>query len=141
MEHSYLLGSEKVGEDDKRAFVELKGQTEGRKKIKEIVIVVLFLIFGLSVYRIKVVDTRYPQAKTVRKEMGEEGMIGKNIQFSVLSSEWMNREEMIEKYGEALDFYDKYDYLGLLVHVNVKNLKMISFILSVKGIRSKHIGL
>lgn len=97
-------------------------ELKGRKKRKEFFIAILLLIFGLFLYRIKVVNTRYPQAKTVMKEVGEKGMIGKNIQFSVLSSEWMNREEMIEKYGEALDFYDKYDYLGLLVHVNIKNV-------------------
>lgn len=34
MEHSYLLRSEKVDEDDKRAFVELKGQTAGKTTVK-----------------------------------------------------------------------------------------------------------
>lgn len=82
---------------------------------------VLFAVIGMLGYRIVKINMDYPQAEIVVKEINEKGTVGDHIQFSVSSAEWMNRAQMLEKYGDVLEFSDKFDYLGVVVHVTLKN--------------------
>lgn len=82
---------------------------------------VLFAVIGILGYEIVKINMDYPQAKIVVKEINEKGMVGNHIQFSVSSAEWMNRAQMLEKYGNVLEFSDKFDYLGVIVNATLKN--------------------
>lgn len=82
-------------------------------------VVVLGVVF--SIFRIVMINKQYPQTVEKNVAEGTEYEMGSGISMSVLSSRWLNGEELQKEYDGVWYEDNPMDYQGVEVTVNICN--------------------
>ncbi len=92
------------------------------KKLAVILVTVAACIAAaIVIYRINLVNSRYPQRQDMSVKKGEFYEIKPGMMMSVVNAKWMDSDDLKKEYGDVWFVDNPEDYQGVDVRIKIRN--------------------